>query len=168
LLHQKAVLLRNLRQPSDTASVRFSNVSAAGGDYFGKPHRGRGVAYGGRDNEGRVDAGLSPTNQPLALLPKVIATKSDWLGIALVAKGDATGATLMLTQGSTRRVQSINGGGSYLSHSDRRVLFALAPGSDFELKVRWPSGTEQSWGAAALGRTRYVVLREGEAKPQLP
>ena len=62
----------------------------------------------------------------------------------------------------------MTGGGSYCSASDSRVVFALAPQGDFRLTVRWPSGTEQTWNGAALGRNRYVVLTEGNDEPRVP
>jgi hypothetical protein len=65
-----------------------------------------------------------------------------------------------------RQVQTVKGGGSYLSSSDRRIIFSLAPEKKYSLTVHWPSGLEQSWDGDALGRGRYVVLNEGEAQPR--
>lgn len=166
---QNAVLLRNLRKP-DEAGVRFQDVSAVGGDYFKAPHMGRGAAFGDLDNDGRIDVVVSHSNEPVALLRNVFEAPSHWLGVALVGKAhrEAIGATLTLTQGAARQVKTVNGGGSYMSSNDGRVLFALAPEGDFRLTVRWPSGKEQSWPGTALGRNRYVVLTEGDDKVQAP
>jgi hypothetical protein len=165
---QQAVLLRNLRGPTDPpGQVHFANVSAAGGAYFAAPHLGRGVAVGDLDNDGKIDVVVSHLNEPVALLRNSAETGTAWLGVALRGRAprDAFGARLTLAQGEARQVRVVNGGGSYLSSSDRRVVFALAPGG-YGLTVRWPSGREQSWDGAALGREHYVLLEEGEERPR--
>jgi enediyne biosynthesis protein E4 len=166
---QDAILLHNRRRPGDPAGeVRFANVSEAGGDYFRVPHMGRGVAFGDLDNDGRIDLVVSHLNEPVAVLRNIFEPTTEWVGIALVGKAprDPVGAVLTLTQGDRRQVRPIVGGGSYLSSSDPRVVFALEPQAGYRLAVRWPSGKEQTWDGAALGRRRYVVLHEGEDQPR--
>jgi enediyne biosynthesis protein E4 len=164
---QKAVLLRNLRRTNDPAgTVRFAEVSSAGGSYFAAPHRGRGAAFGDLDNDGKIDVIVSHVNEPVAVLRNVYSPQSQWLGVTLVGKRhrDPTGARLTLSQNGNRRVQTVNGGGGYLSSSDRSVVFALAPRAEFRLTVKWPSGLEQSWDEDTLGRDRYFTLIEGESR----
>jgi hypothetical protein len=166
---QDAVLLHNARKPGDPPGrVRFANASAAGGDYFRVPHLGRGAAFGDLDDDGRIDLVVSHVNEPVALLRNTFEPQTRWVGIALVGKAprDPVGAVLTLTQGDRRQVQAVKGGGSYLSSNDPRAVFALTPGEGYRLTVRWPSGREQSWDGTALGRDRYVVLREGEDEPR--
>ncbi len=170
-LQQKAVLLRNQRQATDpVGAVRFADVSASGGSYFATLHRGRGAAWGDLDNDGKIDLVISHINEPIALLRNVTSPSSHWLGVALVGSShrDATGAWLTLQQNGRRRLQSLNGGGGYLSSSDRRLVFALEPDAPFRFTVKWPSGLEQSWDDAALGRNRYVELHEGEPGVRVP
>ncbi|HEY2911286.1 MAG TPA: VCBS repeat-containing protein [Gemmataceae bacterium] len=164
---QKAVLLRNQRQAADPVGVvRFADVSASGGSYFAALHRGRGAAWGDLDNDGNIDLVIGHINEPVALLRNVASPKSQWLGVAPFGAGhrDATGAWVTLHQNGRRRVQSLSGGGGYLSSSDRRLVFALDPDAPYRLAVKWPSGKEQSWDGAALGRNRYVELTEGESE----
>lgn len=166
---QDAVLLHNLRQPGDPPGrVRFANASAAGGDYFRVPHLGRGAAFGDLDNDGRIDIVVGHTNEPVVILRNVFEPTTQWIGIALVGKAprDAVGAVLTLTQGNRRQMQAVKGGGSYLSSNDSRCVFALAADAGYRLTVRWPSGQEQSWEVADLGRGRYVVLHEGDDQPR--
>jgi hypothetical protein len=164
---QRAVLMRNLRRPGDPpGQVRFADVSASGGAYFQTTHMGRGAAFGDLDNDGKIDVVVSHLNEPVVLLRNTAESPSSWLGVALRGKAprDAVGARLTLVQGETSQVQAIKGGGSYLSSSDSREVFRLAPEGAYRLTVRWPSGLEQSWDAHALGRDRYVVLDEGEQR----
>lgn len=164
LRRQPAVLWKNRRGPGDPPGpVRFSDVAAAGGDYFKVPHLGRGAAVGDLDNDGRTDLVVSHLNEPVALLRNTADPALGWVGVALEGKAprDPVGARLTLTQAEARQVRAVNGGGSYLSTNDPRVVFAVGPGP-YRLAVRWPSGTEQAWDGAALGRDRYVRLREGD------
>jgi len=166
---QDAVLLHNFRQPGDPPGrVRFANASAAGGDYFRVPHLGRGVAFGDLDNDGKIDIVINHTNEPVTLLRNVLEPANQWLGVALVGKAprDAVGAVLTLTQGDRRQLQAVKGGGSYLSSNDPRCVFALPLNPNFQLKVRWPSGREQTWHGVELGLGGYVVLHEGENQPR--
>ncbi len=51
----------------------------------------------------------------------------------------------------------------YLSANDPRVHFGLGPARRIErLRVRWPSGAEQSWKEIEAGA--YYVLEEGVAE----
>jgi hypothetical protein len=74
---------------------------------------------------------------------------------------DAVGARLELEVGGHKLVRAVKGGGSYLSASDRRILFGLGPDDRVgRLTVRWPSGKSQAWTGLAVDR--YWKLREGE------
>jgi hypothetical protein len=166
---QRPVLLRNLRKPGGPfEKVRFEDVSAAGGPYFRGLYLGRGAAFGDLDNDGRVDIVISHVNAPVSLLRNTVANGNHWLGVTLEGRlnRDAVGARLTLEVGGQKLVRAIKGGGSYLSASDRRVVFGLgAVGRAARLTVHWPWGREQTWDGDALGVDRYVLLREGEAQP---
>jgi hypothetical protein len=168
---QRPVLLRNSRKLEEVGdgAGRFAEVTAAAGSYFQKPHLGRGVAFGDLDNDGKIDVVVSHTNEPVALLRNTTEGKSDWLGVALYgnAPHDAIGARVTLTDGLSSQVRFVKGGGSYLSTSDERLVFRLPPQlSKVELKVRWPTGREQSWPGEALGRSHYLLLVEREKQPR--
>ena len=118
---------------------------------------------GDLDNDGRPDLVLNPANEPAVLLRNRYETGHHWLGIELTGRPyrDAVGARLELEVGKEKLVRSIKGGGSYLSSSDRRVIFGLGPRDKAgRLTVRWPSGKTQSWDG--LGIDRYWKLTEGE------
>jgi enediyne biosynthesis protein E4 len=162
---QRPVLLRNPGHGGASSSVaRFMNVTASGGPYFQKSHLGRGVALGDLDNDGRVDVVISHTNAPVALLQNVAPRSRDWLGVTLRGRDgrEPIGARLTLTQGGRTQTRVVKGGGSYLSTSDSRAVFALEAGDDYRLEVRWPSGTKQILEGKSLGRNRYTGVDEQE------
>jgi hypothetical protein len=85
-----------------------------------------------------------------------------WLGIELVGRNhrDVAGARVVVTVDGRRLTRFVKGGGSYLSSSDRRLLFGLAKADRVEeITVIWPWGQEQHW--EGLGVDRYWRLQEG-------
>ncbi|MBX9678030.1 MAG: CRTAC1 family protein [Gemmataceae bacterium] len=161
---QKPQFLRNVEFRERR---RFQDVSSRGGPAFGTPVVGRGLAIGDLDNDGWPDVVMSNTNSPCALLRNIAGktSKSRWIGVTLAGKNnrDVTGSTVWLEQDGKRLTRFSKGGGSYLSASDRRILFGLgeskAPGT---LTVRWSWGKEQQW--KGLDANQYWMLHEGEAE----
>lgn len=168
-LAQRPVLLGNLQQPgARPGDVSFQDISLKGGEYFQQPRRGRGVAFGDLDNDGRTDLVISHLNAPVTLLRNITKDGNHWLGVELVGQSprDAVGATLTLEAGGRRLFRAAKGGGSYLSANDRRAIFGLGKGSKLDrLSVRWPSGRTQTW-KGDLRIDRYVRLSEGQPQPQ--
>ncbi len=169
-LKQRPVLLRNRRKPGDKPfDVTFENVTNQGGPYFHAQHTGRGVAFGDLDNDGRIDLVLNSTNEPIRLLRNTLENRNGWLGVTLVGKDmkDATSAKLYLEVGGQKLLRTIKGGGSYLSASDRRVIFGLGSAVKADrLTVEWPSGKTQTWEGKDLPVDRYLTLVEDEAQPR--
>jgi hypothetical protein len=62
--------------------------------------------------------------------------------------------------GSRRLTRFAQGGGSYLSSSDRRLIFGLGPADRAgRLTVVWPWGKEEHWDGLAVDQ--YCRLEEG-------
>jgi hypothetical protein len=163
-VQQVPLLLRNTRTPGTPPHrVRFEDVSARAGPFFQARHTGRGVAFGDLDNDGRTDIVISHLNEPVVLLRNNVDNGHHWLGVELIGKPcrDLVGAKLVLEVGGRRLVRTVKGGGSYLSSSDRRVVFGLGdePRSG-RLTVRWPSGKIESRDDLAVDR--YWQLEEGQ------
>jgi hypothetical protein len=167
---QVPILFRNMYKPADKPyDVHFENVSGRAGPFFRTKQLGRGVAIGDLDNDGRPDLVLNPMNGPVVLLRNCHETGHHWLGIELVGKPyrDAVGARLTLEVAGRKLLRTVKGGGSYLSASDRRVLFGLATKDKVgRLSVRWPSGKVQSWDNLPVDR--YWRLVEGQANAEAP
>lgn len=167
---QRPLLVRNERRAGDQPfAVRFADVSDRAGPYFQVPHLGRGAALGDLDNDGRTDLVLNPMNEPAVVLQNRYQADHHWLGLELIRqrRRDAVGARLELETDKGKLVRAVKGGGSYLSSSDRRILFGLGSHERVgRLTVRWPSGKSQTWTGLAVDR--YWKLREGEERPLVP
>src|SRR5262249_56522835 len=103
---------------------------------------GRGLAWADCDNDGRPDLAFSHCGGPVVLLQNRTQTENGWLGLELVGDGkrsnrNAIGARVELECDGGRQVRFVNGGGSYLSASERRLLVGRGFGG---------------WGGAGEGR----------------
>jgi hypothetical protein len=169
-LQQKPVLLRNpYRRGMKPFEVRFDEVSREAGPFFQIPHMGRGLVIGDLDNDGKPDIVFSNLNEPVVVLRNVLGNGHHWLGIELVGKRNryAVGAELTLEVNGRKLVRQVKGGGSYLSASDRRIVFGLGTAMKVDrLTIRWPWGEAQTWEGADLQVDHYCRLVEGESKPQ--
>jgi hypothetical protein len=152
-------------------SGRFRDGSAEVGDYFREPRVGRGLAWADFDNDGRPDLALSHIGGPIALLHNRTETAHGWLRLELVGDGkksnrNAIGARVEIETAAGKQVRFVNGGGSYLSASERRLLVGLGPAQRAErVTVRWPSGREQTY--TNMEGKRWWRLREGEDLPEV-
>jgi hypothetical protein len=149
---------------------RFRDVSDRAGAYFRERRVGRGLAWADFDNDGKPDLAFSHVGGPAALLHNRTPTDHGWLGLELVGDGkrsnrNAVGSRVEVEYDGGKQVRFVNGGGSYLSASERRVLVGLgAAGRARRVTVRWPSGREQVF-ADVPGR-RWWRLAEGKEQPE--
>jgi hypothetical protein len=135
---------------------RFRDVSAHTGGYFRERRVGRGLAWADFDNDGRPDLAFSHSIGPIALLRNRTINEHAWIGLELVgtkSNRNAIGARIELESKSRKQVRFINGGGSYLSASERRVLIGLGRDESVtRIDVIWPSRARQSWRDVAARR----------------
>jgi hypothetical protein len=151
--------------------ARFRDISEQAGGYFQQRRVGRGLAWADYDNDGRPDLAFSNNAGPIALLHNGTATGNGWVRLELVGDGkrsnrNAIGARVEIESGGTRQVRFLNGGGSYLSASDRRLLVGLGTADHVDrVTVRWPAGHRQEF-RNVQGR-RWWRLHEGKDDPEL-
>ncbi len=150
---------------------KYQDVTARGGAYFRATHRGRGLAVGDLDNDGRPDLVISHVGAPVAVLRNVAGEgrRNHWLGLVLARKGhaDIAGACVTVEAAGRKLTWFARGGGSYLSASDPRALFGLGAADRIErVIVTWPYGGRQEWAGAELAVDRYWTLSEGETHAQ--
>jgi hypothetical protein len=139
----------------------------AGGAYFQTGHRGRGVAIGDLDNDGRPDVIISHVQEPVAILRNIADTGNHWLGVKLAARDHRlpVGATLVLETAGRKLTRFAKGGGSYLSANDTRHLFGLGKATKTgRLTIDWPSGTPRREYWDDLDIDQYHTIVQGTGK----
>ncbi|WP_020470895.1 FG-GAP-like repeat-containing protein [Zavarzinella formosa] len=135
---------------------RFQEFSAVAGPAFQKRYVGRGLALADYDNDGRVDLYLADSGGPAALLHNESTTPHHWLRLELrgtKSNRDAVGAKVTFRIGDRSLVRHREGGGSYLSAHDPRLLVGLGAARQVdEIEIRWPSGQIQKIGPLEADR----------------
>jgi hypothetical protein len=140
----------------------FQDVSKAAGPVFQQRYRARGLAVGDFDNDGRSDLIFTRLNESPVLLRNTTAPSGAWIGVQLEgtrSNRDAIGAKVVVQSGSRRLVRWIEGGGSYLSSHDKRLLFGLGGGapSTVSAEILWPNGRSQDLSGLAINRYHKIV-----------
>lgn len=154
---QKPVLLLN------GGKGKFVPAGKRIGPYGQEEHLGRGVGFVDLDNDGRVDLVLNPTNEPATILRNVCSANNHWIGFHLqgLQHADVVGAKVVLHAGDRSQTRFAKGGGSYLSSSDRRLVFGLGKTDTIDkVVVTWPNGCTQEW--TSLPIDRYHPLAQAE------
>lgn len=147
----------------------YRDASDRVGSYFRESRVGRGVAWADFDNDGKPDLAFSHVGGPIALLQNRTETNNGWLGLELIGDGkknnrNAIGSRIEVQSANGVQVRFVNGGGSYLSASERRQLIGLGSADQASrITVRWPSGQEQTFRDVP-GR-RWWRITEGAEQP---
>ena len=161
---------KSYRQPTkffhnraDGASYAFDDASGVSGVEALPAVVGRGLAVGDFDNDGLIDSLVVDSEGAPLLLHNVTKTSNHWLGLGLHGSGrsnrDAYGAvaTVTLTDGHTL-TRECETAGSYMSSSDKRVLFGLGTQKVKSISVKWPDGKVET--KTALDIDRYIDWTE--------
>ena len=96
-----------------------------------------------------MDAVITCLNSRPILLRNNTGQFNTWIGFDLQGRNsnrDAIGAQLTVSSGAGKLVRFIVGGSSYLSSSDKRVLFGLGASNQLTtlgVDIRWPNGMMQ-------------------------
>ncbi len=130
---------------------KFRDVSSDAGPYFRELRVGRGLATADFDNDGRPDLAFSNCAGRVGLLHNQTHNANNWIRLELIGDGkssnrNAIGARVEITSGGRKQVRFINGGGSYLSANERRLIVGLGAADKVEsVLVTWPSGQKQEF-----------------------
>jgi len=122
----------------------FTDVSEESGPGLSVQAVSRGVALGDIDNDGDLDLYVANHNGPGTLLLND-SERDGRRALRLSLTGgpsnrDAIGTRLEIQAGDLRLKRQATAGGSYLSHSDLRLLFGVGTAAQVDLRLRWPSG----------------------------
>jgi hypothetical protein len=142
---EPALLFRNI------GGGQFADVTASTGPALSEKRVGRGAAWGDFDNDGSPDILLMTNGGPAQLLHNENRTGNGWICLKLIGKPsnrDAYGARVRVHVGNETLTQDVHSGSSYLSASDRRLIFGLGKAARADsVEIRWPDGKVQSVGA---------------------
>ena len=141
----------------------FRNVEEIAGPVFRQKFRARGLAVGDFDNDGGSDLIFTQLDDKPVLLRNTWAKRGAWIGLDLEGthgNRDAIGAKVILHANGRKLVRWVEGGGSYLSSHDRRLVFGLGTGAHGELsaEIIWSSGYKQT--VAGLVANQYQKITE--------
>lgn len=164
-LRQSGLVLHNQRG-------RFEPVAAAqAGDYFLKPHQGRGLIAVDLDNDGDEDFVFNHRDEDATLLANdranVAAPNRLPLSLKLVGTSsnrDAIGAVVTFT-GTPSQIRQIKGGGGYQSTRDPRLFFVVDQDAEAAISIRWPNGTNSRVDGLAAGGSYLIVEPAGDTQP---
>jgi hypothetical protein len=145
----------------------FVDVSSTSGPVFTQEWVARGLATGDIDNDGRVDAVVTTNDGSAHVLHNETRNQNHWISLLLVghkSNRDAIGAEIKLTTRDGVQFATVSTAGSYLSSSDKRVLFGLGQSRDVkEIQIRWPSGILQT--LSDIRGDRIVTVDEPISAP---
>jgi hypothetical protein len=123
----------------------FDEVGARYGQVMTEERVSRGLAAGDLDNDGGIDVVVNDLDGPAQILHNEMATRGNWLIVALKGKAPNTGAIgaeITVTLGSTRQMSIVHSGSSYISQDDKRRHFGMGAATEAdEVSVKWPDGT---------------------------
>lgn len=142
---------------------KFTKVSDSLGEDFQKAVAGRGLAVADFDNDGDMDIVTNNSGESPKLLRNDGGNRNNWLQVSLLgtkSNRDGIGASVKVTADGFTATQQSQGGGSYMSASDKRLHFGLGKRKRIEsLVVTWPSG--QIDKVQGLSVNQSILFKEG-------
>lgn len=148
----------------------FSDVSGSAGPYFEDVWLGRGVAGCDFDEDGDLDICISHIDRPVAVLRNDTRAGNHFVGVELQTANRIPAHCARVTIGEREgkdesTTQIVGGGGSYLSSSDERLLFAVVSAEAAEVTIEWPSGVTEKVSVAVDNYHRFI---EGRGLVRIP
>jgi hypothetical protein len=128
------------------------------------------------DNDGDCDVVITHQDQQPALLRNDVAATGDSspssFSLRLIgtrSNRDAIGARVEVKSRAAPRIEQVQGGGSYLSAHDLRLIVAAPAGELTNLDIVWPSGIRSAVEGLRPAR-EYTIVEPVEAgsSPQSP
>jgi hypothetical protein len=148
----------------------FEEVMPGGGTASPLIATSRGMAVGDLENGGSLDIVVINRDGPAHLLRNVIGSHNHWIEFRVLNKkgGYAVGAILKIEANGRNQWRQVCPNQGYCSSNDPRVHCGLGNAAtiDYAL-VRWPDGTQESFGP--FEANRIYELRQGAgSKSSMP
>ncbi|NNN07429.1 MAG: CRTAC1 family protein [Elusimicrobia bacterium] len=128
-------------------------------------HEGRGVAVIDFMNDGRLGMVVANQNQEPDLYRNDTPRRGSWIGLRLIgtkSNRDAIGAAVSAVLDDGRILKRDNYPfNGYAAQSDSRIHFGLGTHRVDKIRIRWPSGLEETLDAPAPGKYYTVVEGRG-------
>jgi hypothetical protein len=161
------VVFRNL------GNGRFDELIEEAGLGIAAAHSSRGAAFGDFDNDGDIDVLIVNLNEPPSLLRNDLppGAGAHWIKVKLTGRASnrsAIGARITAKYGGKRQVQEVLSQSSFFSSNDPRLHFGLGHATLVDLRVRWPSGTEQVFAAVPADQIVTIDERDGLGAQKRP
>jgi hypothetical protein len=125
----------------------------------------RAAAFGDVDGDGDVDVLVANRDGSAHLLLNVAPKQGQWIGLQVVDEtgSDALGATVRMNVGQRTIHRDVRAAYSYLASNDPRVHVGMGDAQTASnVIVRWPDGSEESFGDREAGK--YHTLRRGQGQ----
>jgi hypothetical protein len=146
--------------------ARFADATPTAGEEFANRRAvHRGAAFGDLDNDGRIDAVVTPLEDRLEIWRNVSPKANHWLLVHAIGSRsprDAVGTKIRVETVSGVQHNHVNTAVGYGGASDRRVHFGLGGDAVItELRIEWPSGLMQI--LRDVPADQVLTVREDEA-----
>lgn len=157
------------RQPKrlflDKGSGKFIDASEEAGPGLKVRRCSRGAAVGDLDGDGDPDIVVNEIDDPATVLENRGPAKGHWLAVrtvGTVSNRDGIGAVVSVKVGDSVQMRRIRSGCAFASSSEIVARFGLGEATRVdELRVRWPTGKEETYAVPGVDRVVRVVEGEG-------
>ena len=162
---QQPLLFHNLK------NGKFERIGATPGSGLASAWKGRGLAIGDLDRDGRLDLVINNMDSRPSVLRNVAVPAGHWLSVRLVGDPskktprDAIGSIAYLTTGKIRQRLDVFSGAIYCSQNDQTLHFGLGAATKVDkLEIQWANGAVETFDIPAIDKG--ITITQGRGRGQ--